>query len=114
MDRDLNYYVRLPYAMIVAPQTATDGSTVWVAEHPELDGCMAHGDSQQEAIANLEDARRLYLETMLDDGLTPPEPQPTVAESTHAPMRAVFVLSFETAAAPRSPTPPLGIPFAPV
>ena len=104
MSRDLEYFVRLPYAVTVATEATTDGETVWIAAHPELDGCMAHGESDAEAASNLEDARRLYLATMLEDGLTPPVP--TSVAGVYAPMRAV--LSF-LSGRERVSTPPLGI-----
>lgn len=35
----------------------------FVAEEPELPGCMAHGDSQAAALANANDATQLWLDT---------------------------------------------------
>ncbi len=48
----------------------------YFATHPDLDGCAAQGETAQEAIDNLDDARELWIETRLEDGLRVPEPQP--------------------------------------
>ena len=52
----------------------TDGSTVYLATHPELPSCMAHGDTPAEAVQNLAEARRLYICTLLNGGLEVPVP----------------------------------------
>jgi predicted RNase H-like HicB family nuclease len=36
---------------------------VYVAEIPELPGCMAHGDTQEAALENIQEAADLWLET---------------------------------------------------
>ncbi len=48
---------------------------VFVAEVPELPGCMAHGNSQQEALANVSDAMELWIETAQKFGDPVPEPK---------------------------------------
>lgn len=48
---------------------------VFVAEVPELPGCMAHGDSQQEALANANEAIQLWIETAQEFGDPIPEPK---------------------------------------
>ena len=47
----------------------------FVAEVPELPGCMAHGDSQAVALANANDAMQLWLDTAKEFGLPIPEPK---------------------------------------
>ena len=47
----------------------------FVAEIPELPGCMAHGTSQEEALANAKEAERLWLETAKEFGDPIPEPK---------------------------------------
>jgi predicted RNase H-like HicB family nuclease len=49
---------------VVIPEEATDGSLVYRAEIPELPGCMSHGDTEEEALQNLQEALDLYLETI--------------------------------------------------
>ena len=48
---------------------------VFVAEVPELPGCMAHGNSQQEALTNVSDAMELWIETAQKFGDPVPEPK---------------------------------------
>ena len=48
---------------------------IFVAEVPELPGCMAHGETKALAIHNAEEAIGLWLETAKDDGIAIPEPR---------------------------------------
>ena len=48
---------------------------IFVADVPELPGCMAHGKTRQEAIAHAEDAVELWIDTAKADGLPLPEPK---------------------------------------
>lgn len=72
--KTLDYYMRLPYASRVTPDTYSDGSRCYFAEIPELPGCESHGNTPEEALASLEDAKELYLHSLLEEGLTPPKP----------------------------------------
>ena len=47
----------------------------FVADVPELPGCMAHGASQEEALANANEAIRLWIDTACEHGDTVPEPK---------------------------------------
>lgn len=47
----------------------------YVAEVPELPGCVSHGESYTEAVENVEDAIRAWIETARDLGRTVPEPK---------------------------------------
>lgn len=46
----------------------------YVVEVPQLAGCAAHGDSQEEALSNAQDAIRLWIETAKEFGDPIPEP----------------------------------------
>ena len=48
---------------------------VFVAEVPELPGCMAHGDTQEIALRNVNDAMELWIETAKEFGDPIPEPK---------------------------------------
>ncbi len=48
---------------------------VYVAEAPELPGCMAHGKTQAEALAQINEAIQLWLDTAREQGRTIPEPR---------------------------------------
>ena len=82
MATDVERHMLQPYAVQVVPDATTDGGVCYLASHPELPGCMAHGDTIDEALQNLEDARRLYLTTLLNRGLEVPKPMSTTA-ATH-------------------------------
>lgn len=47
---------------------------VFVAEVPELPGCMAHGDTQEAALANAKDSMQLWVDTATEFGDPVPEP----------------------------------------
>ena len=48
---------------------------IFVAEVPDLPGCMAHGSSQVEAAENITDAIELWIETAREFGDVVPEPR---------------------------------------
>jgi predicted RNase H-like HicB family nuclease len=48
---------------------------VFVAEVPELPGCMAHGTTQEEALGHVMDAIRLWIDTANEFGDPVPEPR---------------------------------------
>ena len=47
----------------------------FVAEVPELPGCMADGETYQKAVANAEQAIDLWIETAKELGRTIPDPK---------------------------------------
>ena len=47
----------------------------FIAEVPELPGCMAHGDSQDEALKNVNDAMQLWIDTAREFGDPIPQPK---------------------------------------
>ena len=65
----LSDYLQLTYPAEVVKQ---DGG--YFVSHPDLDGCMAQGSTADEALANLDVARELWIEARLEDGLPVPEP----------------------------------------
>lgn len=46
----------------------------YVAHHPDLEGCLAQGESANEAIERLDEARCAWFQARLDDGLPIPRP----------------------------------------
>lgn len=46
---------------------------VFIAEVPELPGCMAHGNTQEAALANIKEAMELWIDTAKEFGDTIPE-----------------------------------------
>ncbi|THJ17418.1 MAG: type II toxin-antitoxin system HicB family antitoxin [Nitrospira sp. CG24B] len=53
----------------------SDEDQVFIAEVPELSGCMAHGSSQEEALANANAAIQLWIDTAREFGRLVPEPK---------------------------------------
>ncbi len=53
----------------------SDDDQAFVAEVPELPGCMADGDSQEAALTNCQDAIELWLDTAQEFGRPIPEPK---------------------------------------
>ena len=53
----------------------SDEDQVYVAEVPELPGCMAHGKSQREALSSVRDAMALWVKTAKEFGDSVPEPR---------------------------------------
>jgi len=53
----------------------TNEDQVFVAEVPELPGCMAHGGTPGEALANAHEAIQLWIDTAREFGDLIPEPK---------------------------------------
>ncbi|MGZ0019317.1 type II toxin-antitoxin system HicB family antitoxin [Nitrosomonas sp. wSCUT-2] len=48
---------------------------VFVAEDPELPGCMAHGDNYESALSSAQEAIGLWIDTAKEFGDPIPEPK---------------------------------------
>jgi antitoxin HicB len=66
---------KVPYAAVVREDEATDGGSIFLAEVPSLPGCMAHGQTPEEAMQNLQEAIDLYLQTLDQNGIDRPRVQ---------------------------------------
>jgi len=53
----------------------SDDDNAFIAEVPELAGCMADGDTYQEALANVEIIVQKWIETAREIGRPIPEPK---------------------------------------
>lgn len=53
----------------VAVHESEEGFCVWV---PGMPGCVSQGDTEEDALANIADAFRDYVEVALDNGPNPP------------------------------------------
>jgi len=60
--------------------TWSDDDDVFIAEVPELPGCMAHGRTREKALANIQDAMRFWIELAREAGETLPEPRSRKAD----------------------------------
>src|SRR5690349_1209825 len=76
-NRGLDYYMTLPYSILLIP----DEEEGWFAKVPELPGCMTFGDSQAEVLELIEEAKRLWIEAVLELGHRVPLPGETPSEN---------------------------------
>ena len=53
----------------------SDEDDAFVAEVPELPGCVAHGDSQESALTNAQTAIQLWIDTAKEFGDPIPQPK---------------------------------------
>ena len=53
----------------------SDKDRAFLADVPELPGCMAHGASHEEALRNAQEAIQLWIETAEEDGRPVPQPK---------------------------------------
>lgn len=74
MKRDLNYYLHLPYRVELYEDQVEGGYTVAI---PELPGCLSCGETVDEAMANIQDAKKAWLTVAIEDGCNIPEPART-------------------------------------
>lgn len=70
MSKSATEYLKKPYARSVIP----DSDGTFRGEIPEFPGCIATGDDPAEALANLEEVARSWLESVLAKGMRVPEP----------------------------------------
>ncbi|MFT7032679.1 MAG: putative RNase H-like HicB family nuclease [Cyclobacteriaceae bacterium] len=48
---------------------------LYIAEAPELPGCLAHGQNREEALKNIDEAMELWVQTAQEFGDPVPEPK---------------------------------------
>jgi predicted RNase H-like HicB family nuclease len=53
----------------------SDEDEAFICEVPELAGCMAHGNTQEIALQNIQEAIDLWIETALEFGDFIPKPK---------------------------------------
>ena len=53
----------------------SNDDSAFIAEVPELPGCMAHGETQSKALKNANEAIALWLSTAQELGRSVPEPK---------------------------------------
>lgn len=69
--KTLEYYLNLKYPVTII--TAEEGG--YVADVEDLPGCFSQGETLEETYANIEEARRLWIEVAYEDGQDIPEPR---------------------------------------
>lgn len=71
MKKNFKYYFNLDYTIRLKQNE--DGS--FFAEIEELPGCMSEGDSKEEALRMIEDAKRAWIYVALKRKINIPEPE---------------------------------------
>lgn len=77
--KDLNYYLSLNYEMIIQK-----GSDSFVAHYKEFPRILGSGDSEIEAISDLKDAFKCFIEVSLKNGDTIKEPNQAYPSKNYA------------------------------
>ncbi len=67
----------LPYRLEIIPDTDEGG---YAARYPELPGCITCSDTLAGIVANIEDVKRTWIESALEDGTDIPEPNDDILE----------------------------------
>ncbi len=71
IEKQLTEHMKLPYTVVLRPDE--DGDVV--ASVQELEGCVAHGANDAEALKNLATVKRMWLTAALNAGKQIPVPQ---------------------------------------
>ena len=72
-DKTLEYYVGLPYTLIIKEIT-DDSGHYYHGTYAELDGCQSTGDTVQELLEGLKEALSGWISVKLDHADRIPEP----------------------------------------
>jgi predicted RNase H-like HicB family nuclease len=62
--QSLEYYLNLKYPISIIPEEE-GGFTALI---PDLPGCITQGDTMEEVLTNIEEARQLWIETVYLSG----------------------------------------------
>jgi antitoxin HicB len=74
MGKELDGNKEKYYRMRVYPIDTDTNTVEWVAEFPDLPGCIGAGDTAEEAVSMALDAKKAWIEVALEDGKNIPEP----------------------------------------
>lgn len=69
--KTLNEYMALPYKMEIVEDKEEGG---FVVSFPDLPGCITCGETIESAVANARDAKKVWLEAALEEGIIIHEP----------------------------------------
>ena len=72
MNKNIDYYLNLPYRMEITPDIDEGG---YVVSYPELVGCLSQGETIEEAINSAQEAKKEWILATLEDGMPIPKPQ---------------------------------------
>ncbi|MFA5480363.1 MAG: type II toxin-antitoxin system HicB family antitoxin [Candidatus Muiribacteriota bacterium] len=69
-NKDLDFYLNLPYTIELIPD-----DNIFFVKIKELEGCISQGDTIEEAYEMIKDAKRLWLQVALEEGTDIPFPE---------------------------------------
>ncbi|MGA3023140.1 MAG: toxin-antitoxin system HicB family antitoxin [Bryobacteraceae bacterium] len=69
--RDLAHYLNLPYTTVLRLDEEGD----WVARIQELEGCVSHGNDQEDALVSLREVQEAWIKSRLQTGKSIPKPE---------------------------------------
>ncbi len=84
---------KIGYTTELLRDKATDSSYIYLAVNPELEGCMAQGETPQDALTNLEEVRIDYFEHLLEFNL--PIPSPGLTETKYIAAASISQLTIQ-------------------
>jgi len=76
MNKNFEYYMSLPYKIVFYP--ASEGG--YVAEIPDLPGCLTQGETMQDTLDMIEDAKAVWIDIAIQDNKEIPEPDTEIKE----------------------------------
>lgn len=71
MNKNIEYYLSLPYRIEIVPDPDEGG---YVASYPELPGCITCADDMTTVLANAQDAMRAWIAAAIEANQEIPEP----------------------------------------
>lgn len=71
MVKTLNDYLSMPYRMEIVEDRDEGG---FVVTYPDLPGCITRGETIESAITNAQDAKKVWIEAALEEGIEIREP----------------------------------------
>lgn len=74
-DSLLDYYMSLNYVPTIIEDTEDGGYAIKIEELP---GCISCGNTIEEALCNIMDAKKEWLKAALEQGIHIPSPLPTL------------------------------------
>lgn len=69
--KNINDYLKMQYPMEIVEDKDEGG---FVVTFPDLPGCITCGETIESALVNAQDAKRVWIETALEDGVKISEP----------------------------------------
>ena len=71
MNKDLDYYMRLNYKIEIIEDKEEGG---YALSCPELTGCITCAETLEKGLEMIQDAKKSWLMTCIEDGIPIPEP----------------------------------------